>query len=67
MLLQKNLGQKCRFTDECNLYRGAGIPDSMNLNLWRNVFCYRGIKGWSNCQKFNEFEEEGIKESKKTI
>jgi hypothetical protein len=67
MPIQKNLGKKCRYAEKCPLYHGASIPDSMNLNLWRNVFCYRGIKGWSNCQRYKELENEGVKSTRKAI
>jgi hypothetical protein len=67
MVTQKNLGQKCRYTEGCSLYHGAGIPRSMKLNLWRNVFCYRGTKGWSNCEQYAEFEKGELKSSREAI
>jgi hypothetical protein len=67
MPIQKNLGQKCRYTEKCPQYNGDGIPDKITLNLWRNVFCYRGIKGWSNCQRYNEYNSEGVLSNRKAM
>ena len=58
MPLDRNLGKRCKYTESCPLYQGKGIPENMTRTLWRNVFCYRGIKGWSNCDTYHEFEKE---------
>jgi hypothetical protein len=58
MPFDRNLGKRCRYATTCPLYQGDGIPENMTRTLWRNVFCYRGIKGWSNCEKYQEFEKE---------
>jgi hypothetical protein len=58
MPIDRNLGKRCRYTDTCPLFRGIGIPENMTRPIWRNVFCYRGIKGWANCSQFIAFEEE---------
>ena len=57
MPIDRNMGRRCKYADSCPLFAGIGIPENMTQTLWRNVFCYRGIKGWSNCQKYLEFEE----------
>lgn len=58
MAFDRTLGRRCRYADDCALYKGSGLPEHMTLILWRNVFCNRGIKGWSNCDKFKFFEEK---------
>jgi hypothetical protein len=58
MPFDRNLGKRCRYAGICPLYQGTGIPENMTRTLWRNVFCYRGIKGWSNCEKYHVFEKE---------
>lgn len=58
MPLDRNLGKRCKYANTCPLFQGIGIPENMTRLLWRNVFCYRGIKGWSNCIKFKELEQK---------
>jgi hypothetical protein len=58
MAFDRNLGKRCKYADSCSLYQGKGLPENMTRTLWRNVFCYRGTKGWSNCDKYHEFEKE---------
>jgi len=60
MRVEKNLGKKCKYTDRCPLYAGEGLPANISLTIYRNVYCYRGKKGWSNCDKFHEFEKERL-------
>jgi len=61
MPVGRNLGRKCKYTDQCPLYDGTGVPENMTRTLWRNVYCYRGVKGWHNCKKYHEFELENQK------
>ncbi len=49
------MGKKCRFTDRCPYYQGREIMGDMDLTIMRNVFCYRGRKGWQNCPQYQEF------------
>lgn len=58
MSLDGNLGKRCRYAETCPLYHGIGLSENMTRTLWRNVFCYRGIKGWSNCEKYHVFEDK---------
>lgn len=55
MAVDKNLSKMCKYTSQCPQYNGEGIPENMSVTLWRNVFCYRGQKGWAGCAKFMEF------------
>lgn len=48
-----NLGSRCRFADECTLYQGEE-EIKIELSIFRNVFCNRGLKGWKNCDRYNE-------------
>lgn len=58
MPIDRNMGKRCRYADHCPLYNGIGIPENMTRSIWRNVFCYRGLKGWTNCEKYKVFKEE---------
>lgn len=58
MPIDRNLGKKCKYADTCDLYHGKGIPEDQSLSVWRNVFCYRGEKGWFNCWQYLIFEKE---------
>ncbi|MDF1575788.1 MAG: hypothetical protein P1P86_11430 [Bacteroidales bacterium] len=58
MPVDRNLGSRCKYSDRCPLFQGIGIPERMTRSIWRNVFCYRGAKGWNNCQQFLLFEKE---------
>jgi hypothetical protein len=60
MLIYSNLGRKCPYADRCDAYQGRGIPEDQSLSVWRNVFCNRGEKGWSNCRQYLIFEKEQI-------
>jgi hypothetical protein len=53
---EQNLGNKCTYAGNCPIFHGIGLPRNMNLTIWRNVFCYRGMKGWSNCPRFRTLE-----------
>jgi hypothetical protein len=58
MPVNKFLGKRCKYAETCPLYQGTGLPENMTRTIWRNVFCYRGEKGWSNCEKYRLYEEE---------
>lgn len=58
MPIDRTLGKRCRYAETCPLFHGVGIPGNMTQTLYRNVFCYRGLKGWANCSKYKAFEEE---------
>jgi len=60
---EQNLGKKCRYSSKCPVYQGIEEPRNMDLTIWRNVFCYRGMKGWSNCHRFHAYEQ-GYKEER---
>jgi hypothetical protein len=62
MTVDKNLGRKCKYYRICSLYKGEGLPDDIQKTVWRNVFCNRGMKGWSNCKQFTDFELKQITE-----
>jgi len=60
MPIERSLGKKCKYADACPLFHGVGIPDDMTQPIYRNVFCYRGAKGWSNCRQYESFEKENV-------
>ena len=61
MPIDRNLGTTCKYTADCKFYQGIGIPDNMKRSIWRNVYCYRGSKGWRNCLQYKEFENQYLK------
>jgi len=55
---EQNLGNKCKYAGECPIFQGIEVPHNMDLTIWRNVFCYRGMKGWVNCTRFRSLEKD---------
>lgn len=53
-----NLGSRCKFANECDVFKGKEIVSKTPLAIYRNVFCNRGIKGWKNCEKYNRLITE---------
>jgi hypothetical protein len=49
-----NLGNRCQFASNCEIFQGKTIVSKTPLPVFRNVFCNRGMKGWKNCERFNE-------------
>jgi len=60
MPIERNLGKRCRYAQTCSFFNGMGLPENTEQSLWRNVFCYRGVKGWSNCKQYLNFENGNI-------
>jgi len=58
MPVERNLGKRCRHAETCPLFHGVEIPEHMTLPVWRNVFCYRGSKGWVNCSRYHVIQEK---------
>ena len=56
-MTDQNLGHRCKYSDECPYYEGKQSFNKTPLLITRNVFCYRGKKGWINCIHFNKLEE----------
>lgn len=57
-----NLGSRCHFANECSLFQGKE-KTKIPLSIFRNVFCNRGMKGWKNCDKYNQFIKKEEKDS----
>jgi hypothetical protein len=55
---QQNLGKKCRYSRDCPIFNGKELPPESDLTIWRNVFCYRGARGWVNCKKYQLYENQ---------
>lgn len=53
-----NLGNRCRYAKECPIFNGEEKISETPLTIFRNVFCNRGIKGWKNCERFNQLEKK---------
>ena len=47
-----NLGTRCRFAGDCEIFQGRKVISETPLPIYRNVFCNRGMKGWKNCDEF---------------
>jgi hypothetical protein len=58
MPVGRNLGKRCKYADNCSLFKGIRIPENMTKSVWRNVFCNRGEKGWANCTEYEQFEKD---------
>lgn len=57
-----NLGNRCRFANDCEIFQGKTIIGQTSLPVFRNVFCNRGMKGWKNCERFSELTDSVSKE-----
>jgi len=53
-----NLGNRCKFAKDCPIFKGEEKVIDTPLPVFRNVFCNRGIKGWTNCNRYNKLTEE---------
>ena len=51
------LGKLCKYASDCPAYQNKIKDIGKPIFIIRNVFCNRGIKGWSNCERFNALEE----------
>lgn len=47
-----NVGRLCPFAKECPVYHGHIQIKNISLHLIKNVFCNRGEKGWTNCNRY---------------
>lgn len=56
-----SLGNRCQFAGDCEIYKGNIKISETPLSIFRNVFCNRGMKGWKNCEKYNELTSYGLK------
>jgi hypothetical protein len=50
------LGKRCKYAGECPVYQDNIKNLGKPVFLVRNVFCNRGIKGWSNCKRYVALE-----------
>ncbi len=53
-----NLGSRCRYARDCEIFQGKKHDSQSSLLIHRNVFCNRGIKGWRNCDEYNQRLEQ---------
>lgn len=53
-----HLENRCRFANECPIFCGELKVSQTPLTIHRNVFCNRGMKGWKNCERFNELDNK---------
>lgn len=44
----------CPYIKTCPVYQGKKETNGIPLELYKNVFCNRGIKGWENCKYYLE-------------
>jgi hypothetical protein len=51
-----HLGKLCKYAGECPAYQNKVKNMGKPIFLVRNVFCNRGMKGWSNCKRFVALE-----------
>ena len=55
----------CKYQKECPVYQGTETISSTPLEVYKNVFCKRGIKGWKNCKKYEAYKHKELKDSLK--
>ena len=53
-MAEKNLGRRCKFAMECSVYQGQKSIRDIPLVIYRNVFCNNGLKGWNNCEIYQD-------------
>ena len=58
-----SLRDRCKFAGECEIFQGKIKINETPLTVFRNVFCNRGMKGWKNCEKYNELSSLGLKKN----
>ncbi len=46
--------QLCPLASNCEIFQGKKLDLQPPLKLYQNVFCRRGVKGWSNCDHYIE-------------
>lgn len=54
-MFSNNLGVRCKFASKCPVYRGNNNNIKIPHFLYKNIYCNRGIKGWSYCYTYNDF------------
>ncbi|MCD4697236.1 MAG: hypothetical protein K8S16_13445 [Bacteroidales bacterium] len=47
---------KCKYADQCLIYKKATKDIDKPDFLVLNVFCKRGFKGWNACKRFKIYE-----------
>lgn len=50
------LGKVCKYAKDCSVYQNTNKNIKNPIYLVRNVFCNRGLKGWSNCKRYLALE-----------
>lgn len=53
-----HLGKRCKYANECPVFQEKNNTIDKPIYIIKNVFCNRGIKGWSICKRFQLLEEE---------
>lgn len=46
-----HIKNRCKYNKTCDIYQGKESI-KMDLQIYRNVFCNRGAKGWNNCERY---------------
>lgn len=46
----------CPYSENCEIYQGKKPIQQPSLMIYKNVFCKRGEKGWSNCKYYVELK-----------
>jgi hypothetical protein len=47
----------CLFVDTCSLCQEKEDKKGMDLVIYKNVFCHRGISGWRNCKRYLDISQ----------
>lgn len=54
----------CQHTKICPIYQGTKEVKTLDLNIYKNVFCNRGLKGWNNCEQYTAYNTEASEKKK---
>ena len=48
----------CQYTKTCPVFQGTKEVTVASLDIYKNVFCKRGLKGWNNCEQYIECSKQ---------
>ncbi|MBN2175545.1 MAG: hypothetical protein JW731_15560 [Bacteroidales bacterium] len=55
---------RCKYADECPVYKGELGKPEKPLFLYHNVFCLSGFKGWNACNRYNLYKYDIVPPNK---
>jgi len=55
----------CPYIKECPIYKEEVPTSGAPLTIYKNVFCHRGLKGWSNCEQYLNYKANTLSKKHK--